>query len=264
MTATAPATATGRIVWYENLSHDSKKARAFYSKLLGWGEMPTPGNNDYTMFTRDGVPLAGAFQMPAGDAMKDVPAHWLMYVGVADVDAAVKKATGLGAKAIVPPNDVPNMGRFSVLEDPQGACFALWTPAPGQPAQGEPEPAKVGEFSWHELGTDDLDKALEFYGKMFGWEKRERHDMGEMGPYQLWSRPGTPWPLGGAFNRPKEMPVNAWILYISVADINAAVARVKQLGGQVLMGPMEVPGGDTIAQCVDTNGAVFAVHKTTK
>jgi len=251
----------GCIVWYENLSHDRKKAVGFYTKLFGWSEMPTPGNMDYTMFSLNGAPLGGGFQMPPGDAMKDVPAHWLMYVGVASVDDSVKQATGLGATVIVPPGDIPNMGRFAVLKDPQGAVFALWTPAPGQPALGEPAPAAVGAFSWHELGTDNLDQGLDFYGKMFGWDKRDRHDMGELGPYQLWSQPGTPWPLGGAFNRPKEMPVCAWILYVRVADINASIATVKKLGGQVLMGPIDVPGGDQVAQCMDTNGAVFALHK---
>lgn len=254
-------TTRGRIIWYENLSHDSRKAIAFYAKVTRWGEMASAaGGSDYTMLTLNGVPMSGAFQMPPGDAMKDVPAHWLMYVGVPDVDAAVKQAASLGAKVVMPPGDIPGMGRYSVLTDPQGATFALWTAAPGQPVPGAPALAAEGAFSWHELATSDLKAGLDFYQKMFGWEKREEHDMGPLGMYVLWSQPGTPFPLGGAFTRPPQMPVSAWILYVRTSDIDASLASVKKAGGQVLMGPMEVPGGDRVAQCLDPNGAVFALQ----
>ena len=82
--------------------------------------------------------------------------------------------------------------------------------------------------------------------------------MGEMGIYHMFHRGAHP--LGGMFNRPPEMPVSAWISYIRVPDAHAAAARVAELGGAVLHGPIEVPGGDYVAQCQDPQGAVFAVH----
>ena len=256
-------TPRGRIIWYENFTHNGKKSKDFYTKLFGWTLQPMaapPGAPPYTVLQQKGTGLGGIFEAPR--EMQGIPSHWVMYVGVPDVDAATKQAKGLGATILVEPTDVPGMGRFSQLKDPQGAVLALWMVDPKMPA-GDDKPVRpeVGQFSWHELGTDNIDKVWPFYQKMFGWELRERHDMGEMGPYQLWSRPGTPWPLGGMFNRPKEMPVSAWILYVSVPDIEAAVAKFKQLGGTIVMGPLEVPGGDMVAQGMDPNGAFIALHQ---
>jgi predicted enzyme related to lactoylglutathione lyase len=84
-------------------------------------------------------------------------------------------------------------------------------------------------------------------------------DMGPGGIYQIYGQGGAP--LGGMFNKPDEMPgPPMWLYYVSVDDVNIAVERVVELGGQVLNGPMEVPDGDLIAQCVDPQGALFALH----
>ncbi|NIR74645.1 MAG: VOC family protein [Gemmatimonadetes bacterium] len=86
-------------------------------------------------------------------------------------------------------------------------------------------------------------------------------DMGEGNMYQMFH--GGAHPLGGMFDRPDEMPGQpGWLLYIMVDDVNESVEEVKKLGGQILNGPMEVPGGDLIAQCVDPQGAAFAIHST--
>ena len=83
-------------------------------------------------------------------------------------------------------------------------------------------------------------------------------DIGDMGTYQIYGRGAHP--LGGMFNRPADMPRSAWLHYVRVSDVTAAAERVTELGGQVIRGPMEVPGGDMIAQCMDPQGAMFAVH----
>ncbi len=83
--------------------------------------------------------------------------------------------------------------------------------------------------------------------------------MGPGGIYQIYGHKGAP--LGGMFNKPDEMPgPPMWLYYVSVDDVNQSVEKVTALGGQVLNGPMEVPGGDLIAQCVDPQGALFALH----
>jgi predicted enzyme related to lactoylglutathione lyase len=254
------ASARGRILWYENFASDSNKSVDFYGKLMGWGtETVSIGSRPYHMFTLNGKRVGGTLTAPP--EARDMPSHWLMYVGVPDVDAAVKQARGLGAKVHVEPRDIPGLGRFAVMSDPQGAMFAFWK---GERPVDPLEKAKVGQFSWHELGTTDPDKDWDFYQKLFGWEKREVHDMGAMGSYTEWSSPGAPFMLGGLFKRPKEMPVSAWVLYLKVADINKAAEQVKKLGGKIVNGPMEVPGGDMIAQGTDPNGAFFALHQTKK
>ena len=111
----------------------------------------------------------------------------------------------------------------------------------------------VGAFSWHELATSDYEGAFDFYSDLFGWHKNDAMDMGEHGIYQLYGR--DEFEYGGMFNKTDEMPgPPAWLYYISVEDVNAAVERVKELGGQVLVGPMEVPDGDLIAQCLEPQG----------
>ena len=124
-------------------------------------------------------------------------------------------------------------------------------------AGGHDGPPAVGEFSWHELTTTDGEAAWAFYSEVFGWEEADRMDMGEMGVYQMFGRGAHP--LGGIMNAPPGMPA-AWMLYVRVPDAQAAIETVKELGGQVLHGPIEVPGGDFIAHCMDPQGVAFAVH----
>jgi hypothetical protein len=149
------------------------------------------------------------------------------------------------------------MGRFSVIQDPHGAVIATWK-AVGEPGGHDGEPA-VGEFSWHELYAADWEAAYSFYSDLFGWKKLTPMDMGPMGIYQLFGR--TDLPVGGMMNKPAEMPAPpCWMYYIRVPDVQQAAEKVKELGGQILNGPMEVPGGDWIVQCLDPQGAAFALH----
>jgi len=153
--------------------------------------------------------------------------------------------------------DIPEVGRFAVISDPQGAAIAIFTPkgdAPGH--DGMPN---VGEFSWHELTTTDHERAYAFYQKLFGWDQTDAVDMGDAGVYQMYGRGGVP--LGGMWTKPADLPMPPnWLYYIRVPNADEAAERVKALGGQVLNGPMDVPGGDRIAQCMDPQGAAFAVH----
>jgi predicted enzyme related to lactoylglutathione lyase len=255
------ATPRGRFVWYELMTTDAKGAQDFYTRLIDWGTQPFEGSGPepYTMFTRGGQPVGGVMRLSEEGRNAGTPPHWLAYVGTPSVDETVAQAQKLGAKVRVPPSDIPTVGRFSVLLDPQGAQFAVFTPLPGQPPRPEAPPA-VGEVSWHELATTDQEAALRFYQKLFGWEKLDAHDVGgPVGTYIIYGRNGAP--LGGMFRKPPEMPgPPAFLLYVHVEDVSRLVDRVKQLGGRVLNGPMEVPGGDHIVQCLDPQGAAFALH----
>jgi hypothetical protein len=182
-------------------------------------------------------------------------AHWLMYVGTPDVDATVAQAQGLGAKVWKAASDIPNVGRFAVLADPQGATFAVFTPSGGPPPGLPPQ----GGFSWHELATTDVAAALRFYGGLFGWTKGVSHDMGAMGVYQLFEHGGAA--VGGMANTQGPSTPPSWLSYVHVADSNRAVAAVKTAGGRLLHGPIEVPGGSWIALFLDPQGGAFAVHE---
>ena len=160
-----------------------------------------------------------------------------------------------GGKVYREPADIPSVGRFSVVADPQGAMFMLFSPQ-GE-AQPKVPPMTEGHVGWRELYTTDWKSAFDFYSGKFGWQKGEAMDMGPMGVYQLFTVDGEQ--TGGMMNKPAEIPHAMWLYYFNVGDIDAAAGRVRDGGGQVLNGPMEVPGGSWIVQCTDPQGAMFAL-----
>jgi uncharacterized protein len=250
------ASARGRFVWHDLMTSDSGKAQEFYQKVTGWGTQAWDGGVPYTMWTANGAPLGGVMGMPPNSP---APPHWLAYIAVPDTDATAEQVASLGGRIIKAPDDIPNVGRFAILADPQGAVFAAFTPTGG--SQQPEGPPAIGEFSWHELLTDDHKKAWQFYQAVFGWETLAEHDMGPMGVYQIFGRNGQQ--LGGMFSKTPEMQMPSnWLHYIRVDSADRVADVVKANGGQVMNGPMEVPGGDRIAQCMDPQGAAFAIHSS--
>src|SRR5687767_9331926 len=251
-------TLQGRILWYELLTTDMKTAEKFYTAVVGWtvapfGESPQP----YDMWMRGGdTPVGGVMTIPDGMGF---PPHWEMYVGVEKLEDAVAKTERLKGSALSPVIEVPSVGRMRVMQDPQGAAFALYQPEAGSP-QAPEAPAELGGVSWHELYTTDAAAAVKFYSEMFGWrETKDAMDMGPMGKYHIF---GRGFDLGGMMNKPAEMaqvPPN-WGLYFLVPDVKAGAELVKANGGQVLNGPMEVPDGSWIVNCVDPQGAHFSLN----
>lgn len=256
----------GTFVWHELMTSDIDAAKAFYTEVIGWKvkdtevtgwkieDTPMP-DMQYSMFGIGDNQIAGLMEMPTALADAGVPPHWLGYVAVDDVDATAKKITELGGEIKAPPHDIPEVGRFAVAADPQGAVFAVF-------AGPSPDNQGVGSVSWNELNSTDWEDGWRFYTELFGWETTEDMDMGpEHGVYHMYKAAGTERPLGGMSNTAKVMGFPPhWLYYVSVDDLDAAIERVKSHGGEVLNGPMEVPGGDKIAQCRDPQGAVFALH----
>jgi predicted enzyme related to lactoylglutathione lyase len=251
-------TARGRIVWYELLTTNMVAAEKFYSTVAGWtvqafDQSPQP----YHMFLRDGqTPTAGVMDIPPG---MNFPPHWEMYVAVDKVEDAVARIEKLGGSVLGPLIEVPTVGRMRTMMDPQKAVFAIFEAEPNSPDMPD-GPRAVGDASWHELMTTDAAAALKFYSEIFGWQESSAMDMGPMGKYHIFK--GSTYDLGGMMNKPKELanvPPN-WGIYFRVPDVDAAVARVKDNGGQILNGPMDVPGGDRIINCMDPQGAAFSLH----
>lgn len=248
----------GKFVWYELMTTDPKAAKAFYTQALEWGtqEWDQPGM-EYSMWVGNDHPIGGVMALPPEAKQMGAPPHWLGYVAVNDVDATAALAGKLGGTVLVPPTDIPTVGRFCLVQDQWGAVIA--------PFKGENEmpPAKEiaapGEMAWHELYTRDIDAAMAFYGELFGWQIVQDMDMGEHGIYRLFGLGGQM--IGGMCAFPEGSgPPPSWGYYVEVADLEAAIARIKEAGGQVVNGPMDVPGG-RIAQAVDPQGAFFSIHK---
>ena len=116
----------GQVVWPELTTPEPASAVAFYDGLFGWKTKPETGveSAQYVEFINDAASFAGLMPM-RGDEWKGVPPHWMIYITVANCDEHAAKATGLGANVCVPPTDIPNVGRFSVITDPQGAVFSI-------------------------------------------------------------------------------------------------------------------------------------------
>jgi predicted enzyme related to lactoylglutathione lyase len=254
----------GRFLWYELLTTDPKGAQGFYAEVTGWGTEPWAGSPmPYTLWKRGNVAIGGVMELPAEARQAGAPPHWLPYIGAPDIDGTVAQATKAGAKTSMGPEEVPSVGRVAVLQDPQGAVFGLYRPNQEPAAVAPPQ---LGDCTWHELAAADENEAWRFYSALFGWEKHgQGHDMGPMGIYQEYGCPGMPFPLGGVYRKPAEMPAPPhFMLYFRVTDVRRSAELVKSLGGQVLNGPMEVPGGDFIVNCLDPQGAAFSLHHTEK
>ena len=182
----------GKFVWFELVSKDPKKAQAFYGEVLGWKVQAFPmGDQTYEMITA-GDTMIGGYAAPRSDRQ---PSHWISYVSVEDVDAAVKAAAANGGKVVDAPNQIPGVGRTARIADPQGAEICPFKNATGDPAD---EDASQGRFFWNELHTTDTAKALAFYEKVVGFSNRAM-DMGPGGTYHILEKSGVG--RGGATNQ---------------------------------------------------------------
>jgi predicted enzyme related to lactoylglutathione lyase len=246
----------GYFVWHDLMTTDVEGAKAFYSEVIGWRLTPW-AQGDYAMWTAGEQPIGGVIAQPEQSRQAGVPPHWMGYAQTEDVDATVKRAEQLGGRTYVPPRDIPTVGRFAVLADPQGAVFAVFTPLTPMAEPAE----KPGHHGWAELNTTDYLGAWRFYSELLGWKPTQAMEMGpEFGTYFMFGVDSEK-SMGGMSNAAKMMNAPPhWLYYVTVADLDATLERVKQRGGRILNGPMEVPGGDRIAQCMDPQGAAFAVY----
>jgi hypothetical protein len=248
----ADATVRGRFVWHELFTPNPAGAQEFYGNAVGWTVEGWEHDPKYLMFAAQNGVIGAAVLSRAGTP------QWVPYIGTPDVAATVEAATRLGGRVETPPTDIPGGGRYALLADPQGATFGVHASGGDSPPEAAPG---QGEFTWHELATNVAPAAaFTFYNALFGWDEISQYDMGPAGAYLIFGRNGAQ--IGGMFDKGNAgKPGNAyWLGYVSVADLEGAIERTKAARGSVLTGPMDVPGGDRIAQLMDPHGAFFALH----
>jgi predicted enzyme related to lactoylglutathione lyase len=243
----------GRFVWYELMTTDVEAAKAFYAEVVGWGTQDA--GDGYTLFTAGGTSVSGLMNLSEDARKMGLRPSWLGYVGVDDVDAAAERIKQLGGAVHLPPMEIPNISRLSVGVDPQTAMIAVFKWLNGN--QEPPELNAPGRVGWHELLAADCEKAFAFYADLFGWRKANA-DTGAAGTYQAFS--AGELTIGGMFTKPPMMPVPFWLYYFNVGDIDDAAKRVKAGGGQILDGPVEVPGRRWMMHATDPQGAIFALE----
>jgi uncharacterized protein len=246
----------GHFAWYELLTTDLAAASAFYGEVVGWvaNDASTP-ELAYTVLTAGDVPVGGLMDLPEEGLRLGATPRWVGYVAVDDMDATAAQIRRLGGAVLLPPTD-SNIGRISVVADPQKATFALVTGLTyGQPQPGGlDQPGRVG---WHELLAEDRNKIFDFYGELFGWHKANAEtDPADL--YQLFSAAGQT--VGGMLTKLPSVSQPCWLYYFNVDDIGAATKRVNAGGGRILQGPIELPDGCWIVRCADPQGALFALQ----
>jgi uncharacterized protein len=244
----------GKFVWYDLMTTDTKAAEAFYRSVVGWDAKDSGMPNEtYTLLSAGPVMVGGL--MPIPQDAKGLRPCWSGYIGVDDVDAYTQRVTAAGGAVTRPPTDIPGVGRFAVVADPQGAVFLLFKGMSGETPVESPK--TPGHIAWHELYTTNMDSAFAFYAGLFGWTKTQSFDIGPLGTYQTFATGGSR--AGGMMTKPREVPGPVWLYYFSVPAIDVAAAKVTAGGGKIVYGPMPVPDGGWILQCVDPQGAMFAL-----
>lgn len=242
--------------WYELLTTDLQAAQSFYRKVVGWDAQDASTSQfAYRVFSARGASVAGLMELPPEGRQKGASPRWVGYVAVRDVDGAVDRLRRLGGTVYVPPTD-SNIGRIAVVADPQTATFALVDGLKYGGARAA-KPGEPGRVGWHELIAADANRAMEFYGALFGWEQAPA-EAAPVEPYRLFAAGGRT--LGGVFTKFAATPVPFWLYYFDVADLDAATEQVTAEGGRIAQGPIELWGGTWIARCIDPQGAMFALQ----
>ena len=248
----------GRFGWYELLTTDMAAATAFYGHVVGWQAKDASAAFPYTVFHAGQTEVGGLMELPPEARRMGATPRFVGYIAVDDIDGTVERLRQLGGSVLLPPTD-SNIGRVSIVADPQAATFGLVGGLSRGEAAAWPEPAP-GQVGWHELFAADGSKAFTFYSELLGWQPAAREN-DRLESYLLVSAGGRT--IGGMFTKLPRAPTPFWLYYIEVADIAVAVARVKEGGGRVVQGPMELLGGSWIARCIDPQGAMFSLQGRT-
>ncbi len=244
----------GTFSWTDLTTTDQEAAKAFYCELFGWEATDNPVGEGvvYSMMRLDGKEVAAISPQPEQQRDAGAPPAWNSYITVESADQALERAKQLGATVHAPAFDVFDFGRMGVVQDPQGAFFLVWEPKSHIGASLVNAP---GALSWNELATPDMDASASFYTELLEWTATPLE--GSQMPYMVIKNKDG-WNNGGI--RPAMGPEPPyWLVYFGTDDIEASSAKVSELGGSQIMGPMEIgPGKFAIAQ--DPQGAVFALY----
>ena len=241
--------------WVDLVTTDIEGAFDFYRAVLGWEyERDPTGEISYVMAMVDGHPAAGVMALPTEMIDQNVPPCWNVYITVDDTDATAQRIADLGGAVMRPPFDVPEgspdpAGRMVIGADPTGAVFCAWKTlgAIGTDIVNAP-----GAFTWAETFTNDLDTAVAFYCKLFGWEASSWDELGPSG--RMFTLGGEP--IASISGEPPPGVPPHWKVSFGAADVDAACEAATANGGTVLMPPTDW-GPGRVATVADPAGAVF-------
>ena len=244
----------GQFCWIDLLTPSAEPAKRFYGEVFGWKTLdnPTDQGGFYTMFRQGDLDVAGMGEM--GDELKQtgMPAVWNSYVSVDDAETFAAKAEELGATIEMPVMQVMTAGRMAILVDPVGARVSIWEPGEHIGASLVNEPVSL---AWNDLGTREPERAMDFYGALFGWKFKEAGE----GYFEIQLGERSNGGIRRMGPDERDMPP-FWMPYISVADCDESVAQITARGGTAVMDPVDIdPGRFCVVS--DPQGAFFTVMK---
>jgi predicted enzyme related to lactoylglutathione lyase len=225
--------------------------QTFYETLFGWKAVdPDPDHGGYQNFHLDGEPVAGFMQK---SPEMEIPDVWSVYLATDDAKATVDAAAAHGGQVIVPAMDVLELGTMAVVADPGGAAVGAWQPGDHKGVNVLLEP---GTPQWFELHTRDYAPTVDFYRDVFGWDV---HSMGDTPEFRYTTLFGGEQAAAGIMDASAFLPDGVpahWAIYFNVPDADAALARVVELGGAVVLPAEDTPFG-RLAAVTDATGALF-------
>jgi uncharacterized protein len=228
-----------------------ERTNAFYGGLFGWEAQDLGADaGGYTMYTLDGKNVAAGSPPPPG--AQDVPPHWTTYLASDDADATAARVREAGGTVLMDPFDVFDSGRMTIAVDPTGASFGVWQAGAHIGAQLANEP---GTLIWNECHSPSPEAAARFYETVFGYGIEEG-DVGGEEPYRALTVDGRS--VAGLQSTRGDEPPN-WLTVFACAQCDDAAARVRDLGGNVLVEPFDIPTVGRFSVVVDPVGAVFGV-----
>lgn len=243
----------GVFCWVDLATTDAEGAKAFYSGLFGWEtlDIPTDMGSVYTMFQIDGKNVAAVSVMNPDMQAQGMPSHWSSYVKHSDADAVAARVTKAGGTLMMPPMDVMDSGRMFFATDPSGAAFGVWQPANHIGAELVNMP---NTLVWNELQTRDMEGSLAFYEAAFDWT----HDSDPHGYVMFKAGDRIQAGMMEIDESWGPVPPN-WSVYFMVEDVDAATAKVGELGGNVMVPPTAAGEMGRFAVVQDPQGSVFTV-----
>jgi uncharacterized protein len=248
----------GTFCWVELVTTDLAASEQFYGELFGWDWRPAADTRaaNGIAFTLDGAVVCGMTTLPGQHHESGTPPHWRAYVSVDRLDAALAETERLGGARVADGDDERGDARTAFIKDPSGAVLGLWESRSRHGVERVNDP---GCFVWSELHTRDVRRASEFHRNLFGWAITGR--MNDPAEGYLIAR-NNGWLNAGILPfGPEEGAVPPhWLTYFTVTSCDDASVRARELGAEVLGGPLDVAIG-RISVVRDPVGAVFAMFE---
>ncbi len=243
----------GKLIWADLFTTDPEAATKFYCGVFGWTAVTLEQKGrTYTVFSNAGRPVAGLAPRPKSKSKH--PSRWINYVSVTDISATLARVKEAGGEVRAPARNFPDRGRQAIIADSEDSTLGLLESSAGDPPDDEPKP---GDWNWFELYAKQPGIATVFYRQVFNYAvspdtRTERKDDFLLSSGGLERGGVAPLP-----DRNDAKP--GWLGVIRVTELDAKLAQVVALGGEVLLAPHAVAYESRFAIIADSTGGTVGL-----